>query len=59
MVHNECGLRCARCYYGIKSTIGSVVDGIKSSKGIYLEDGTLVGHLLPDIDGELVRSQKL
>ena len=30
-----------------------------SSKGIYLEDGTLVGHLLPDIDGELGRSQKL
>ncbi len=30
-----------------------------SSKGIYLEDGTLVGHLLPDIDGELGKSQKL
>ena len=30
-----------------------------SSKGIYLEDGTLVGHLLPDIDGGLGRSQKL
>lgn len=32
LVHNECELRCARCYYGIKSTIGSVVDEIKSSK---------------------------
>ena len=30
-----------------------------SSRGIYLEDGTLVGHLLPDIDGGLGRSQKL
>ena len=30
-----------------------------SSKGIYLEDGTLVGHLLPDIDGGLGKSQKL
>lgn len=30
-----------------------------SSKGIYLEDGTLVGHLLPVIDGELGKSQKL
>lgn len=30
-----------------------------SSKGIYLEDGTLVGHLLPAIDGELGKSQKL
>lgn len=24
-----------------------------SSKGIYLEDGTLVGHLLPAIDSKL------
>ena len=30
-----------------------------SSKGIYLEDGTLVGHLLPAIDGELGKAQKL
>lgn len=30
-----------------------------SSKGIYLEDGTLVGHLLPAIDDELGKSQKL
>ena len=30
-----------------------------SSKGIYLEDGTLVGHLLPVIDGELGKAQKL
>lgn len=30
-----------------------------SSKGIYLEDGTVVGHLLPAIDGELGKAQKL
>lgn len=30
-----------------------------SSKGIYLEDGTLVGHLFPAIDGELGKAQKL
>ena len=30
-----------------------------SSKGIYLEDGTLVVHLLPAIDGELGKTQKL
>ena len=30
-----------------------------SSKGIYLEDGTLVGHLLPAIDNKLGRAQKL
>ena len=30
-----------------------------SSKVIYLEDGTLVGHLLPAIDGELGKAQKL
>ena len=30
-----------------------------SSKGIYLENGTLVGHLLPAIDGELGKPQKL
>lgn len=30
-----------------------------SNKGIYLEDGTLVGHLLPTIDGELGKAQKL
>lgn len=30
-----------------------------SSKGIYLENGTLVGHLLPAIDGELGKAQKL
>lgn len=30
-----------------------------SSKGIYLEDGTLVGHLLPAIDSRLGQAQKL
>lgn len=30
-----------------------------SSKGIYLEDGTLVGHLLPAIDSCLGQAQKL
>ena len=30
-----------------------------SSKGIYLEDGTLVGHLLPTIDSKLGQAQKL
>ena len=30
-----------------------------SGKGIYLDDGTLVGHLLPAIDGGLGKSQKL
>lgn len=30
-----------------------------SSKGIYLEDGTLVGHLLPAIDEGLGKQQKL
>lgn len=30
-----------------------------SSKGIYLEDGTLVGHLLPAIDGRLGQMQKI
>lgn len=30
-----------------------------SSKGIYLEDGTLVGHLLPAIDSSLGKAQKL
>ena len=30
-----------------------------SSKGIYLEDGTLVGHLLPAIDSSLGQAQKL
>lgn len=30
-----------------------------SSKGIYLEDGTLVGHLLPAIDSHLGQTQKL
>lgn len=30
-----------------------------SSKGIYLEDGTLVGHLLPAIDSGLGQQQKL
>ena len=30
-----------------------------SSKGIYLEDGTLVGHLLPTIDSRLGQVQKL
>lgn len=30
-----------------------------SSKGIYLKDGTLVGHLLPAIDSRLGQAQKL
>ena len=30
-----------------------------SGKGIYLDDGTLVGHLLPVIDSELGKNQKL
>ena len=30
-----------------------------SSRGIYLEDGTLVGHLLPAIDSKLGQAQKL
>jgi hypothetical protein len=30
-----------------------------SSKGIYLEDGTLVGRLLPSIDSQLGQTQKL
>ena len=30
-----------------------------SSKGIYLDDGTLVGHLLPAIDDGLGNKQKL
>lgn len=30
-----------------------------SSKGIYLEDGTLVGHLFPAIDSRLGQAQKL
>lgn len=30
-----------------------------SSKGIYLEDGTLVGHLLPAIDRQLGQAQKM
>ena len=30
-----------------------------SSKGIYLEDGTLVGHLLPALDSRLGQAQKL
>ena len=30
-----------------------------SSKGIYLEDGTLVGHLLPAIDNRLGQREKL
>ena len=30
-----------------------------SGKGIYLDDGTLVGHLLPIIDSKLGQSQKL
>ena len=30
-----------------------------SGKGIYLDDGTLVGHLLPSIDSNLGKTQKL
>ena len=30
-----------------------------SCKGLYLDDGTLVGHLLPAIDSGLGKTQKL
>ena len=35
------------------------VIAVNSSKGIYLEDGALVGHLLPVIDSKLGQAQKL
>ncbi|MCD7859501.1 MAG: hypothetical protein LUH51_04945 [Firmicutes bacterium] len=31
----------------------------KAGKGSYLEDGTLVGHLLPAIDSQLGKAHKL
>lgn len=36
-----------------------VIIADNSSKGIYLEDGTLVGHLLPAIDDGLGKQQKI
>lgn len=42
---------------GMEKYLAIIADN--SSKGIYLEDGTLVGHLLPAIDGKLGQMQKL
>lgn len=42
---------------GMEKYLAIIADN--SSKGIYLEDGTLVGHLLPAIDGGLGQTQKL
>ena len=42
---------------GMEKYLAIIADN--SSKGIYLEDGTLVGHLLPVIDGKLGQMQKL
>lgn len=47
-----------------KLNIGSMekylsIIAANSGKGIYLDDGTLVGHLLPIIDSKLGQSQKL
>lgn len=66
----EAILPLAGCYKQLEAMISShlntsamekylAVIADNSSKGIYLEDGTLVGHLLPAIDGELGKSQKL
>jgi len=38
---------------GMERYLAIIADN--SSKGIYLEDGTLVGHLLPSIDSGLAR----
>ena len=38
---------------GMERYLSIIADN--SSKGIYLEDGTLVGHLLPAIDSGLAR----
>ena len=42
---------------GMEKYLAIIADN--SSKGIYLEDGTLVGHLLPAIDSVLGKAQKL
>lgn len=42
---------------GMEKYLAIIADN--SSKGIYLEDGTLVGHLLPAIDDGLGQQQKL
>lgn len=42
---------------GMERYLAIIADN--SSKGIYLEDGTLVGHLLPAIDNSLGKQQKL
>lgn len=42
---------------GMEKYLAIIADN--SSKGIYLEDGTLVGHLLPAIDSGLGKVQKL
>ena len=42
---------------GMEKYLSIIADN--SSKGIYLEDGTLVGHLLPAIDSGLGKAQKL
>jgi len=42
---------------GMEKYLAIIADN--SSKGIYLEDGTLVGHLLPAIDSGLGKQQKL
>lgn len=42
---------------GMEKYLAIIADN--SSKGIYLEDGTLVGHLLPVIDDGLGKQQKI
>ena len=42
---------------GMEKYLAIIADN--SSKGIYLEDGTLVGHLVPSIDSKLGNTQKL
>ena len=42
---------------GMERYLAIIADN--SSKGIYLEDGTLVGHLLPAIDAGLGKQQKI
>lgn len=42
---------------GMEKYLAIIADN--SSKGIYLEDGTLVGHLLPAIDNGLGKQQKI
>lgn len=42
---------------GMEKYLAIIADN--SSKGIYLEDGTLVGHILPAIDDGLGKQQKL